>query len=101
LGLGPIKSDTDLSWGAPAGLPLRRLNDENLVIFRRAVGINSTLAGSTDPESLEEGRKKAVGIYRSALTEVRRKQWMYWSLSILINASHFAQIIIGASLTAL
>jgi hypothetical protein len=101
LGLGPIKSDTDLSWGAPAGLPLRRLNDENLVIFRRAVGINSTLAGSTDPESLEEGRKKAVGIYRSALTEVRRKQWMYWSLSVLINASHFAQIIIGASLTAL
>ncbi|KAK4125983.1 hypothetical protein N657DRAFT_654459 [Parathielavia appendiculata] len=98
---GPLKSDTDLSWGAPAGLPIRRLNDENLVIFRRAVGINSTLAGSTDPESLEEGRKKAVGIYRSALTEVRRKKVAYRFLSFLINASHFAQIIIGASLTAL
>ncbi|KAK4032548.1 hypothetical protein C8A01DRAFT_50682 [Parachaetomium inaequale] len=102
LGLrGPVKADTDLSWGAPAGLHIRRLNDENLVIFRRAVGINSTLSGSTDPESLEAGRRKAVGIYAAALSEVRRKKWMYHILSFVINASHFAQIIIGASLTAL
>jgi hypothetical protein len=102
LGLrGPVKADTDLSWGAPAGLHIRRFNDENLVIFRRAVGINSTLSGSTDPASLEAGRRKAVGIYSAALSEVRRKKWMFHLLSFVINASHFTQIIIGASLTAL
>lgn len=97
----PKAVDTDMSWGLPAGLPIRRLNDENLVIFRRAVGINSTLAGSTDPESLEEGRKKAVGIYAAALKAQRRKKLHYSLISILIYFSHFAQIIIGASLTAL
>ncbi|GAB1319171.1 hypothetical protein MFIFM68171_09381 [Madurella fahalii] len=95
------KADTNTSWGVPAGLPIRRMNDENLVIFRRAVGINSALAGSTDPESLEEGRKKAVGIYAAALKAERRKKLMYRLISILVNGCHFAQIIIGASLTAL
>jgi hypothetical protein len=98
---GPTKADTDLSWGLPAGLPIRRLNDESLVIFRRAVGINSTLAGSADPDSLEAGRRKAVGIYGEALGEARRKGWLFRALAFCINASHFAQIVIGASLTAL
>jgi hypothetical protein len=95
------ETDPDPVWGLPAGLPIRRLNDENLVIFRRAVGINSTLAGSTDPESLEEGRKKAVGIYAAALRAQRRKKLMYRLIGFLIYVCHFAQIIIGASLTAL
>ncbi|KAK4154985.1 hypothetical protein C8A00DRAFT_13942 [Chaetomidium leptoderma] len=98
---GPIKADTDLSWGAPAGLHIRRFNDENLTIFRRAVGINTTFAGSADPQSLEEGRRKSVGLYRSVLGAVRNKMVVYHLLSLLINACHFAQIIIGASLTAL
>jgi hypothetical protein len=98
---GPPKADTDLSWGLPAGLPIRRLNDESLVIFRRAVGINSTLAGSADPDSLEAGRRKAVGIYGEALGEARRKGWLFRALAFCINASHFAQIVIGAGLTAL
>ncbi|KAK4110227.1 hypothetical protein N656DRAFT_714092 [Canariomyces notabilis] len=97
----PAETDPDPVWGLPAGLPIRRLNDENLVIFRRAVGINSTLAGSTDPESLEEGRKKAVGIYAAALRAQRRKKLMYRLIGFLIYVCHFAQIIIGASLTAL
>jgi hypothetical protein len=42
-----------------------------------------------------------VGIYAEALGEVRRKGWMFRALAFCINASHFAQIIIGASLTAL
>lgn len=95
------KANTDMSWGLPAGLPIRRMNDENLVIFRRAVGINSSLAGSADPESLEEGRKKAMGIYAAALQGERRKKLMYRLMSVLVNFCHFAQIIIGASLTAL
>ncbi len=94
-------ADTDLSWLPPAGLHIPRPNHENLVIFRRAVGINSTMAGSADPKSLEEGRKKAVGIYAVALGEVRRKKVMYHVLSAVINASHVMQIVIGASLTAL
>lgn len=88
-------------WATPAGLHIPKHNDENLVIFRRAVGINSTLAGAKDPRSLEEGRKKATGIYATALAEVRRKKWMYHVLACLINVCHLAQIIIGASLTAL
>lgn len=95
------KADTDLSWGVPAGLHIRRFNDENLVIFRRAVGINSTLSGSTDPESLEAGRRKAVGIYAAAITLERRKTWMYHTMSVFITGCHFAQIIVAASLTAL
>jgi hypothetical protein len=89
------------AWAAPEGEHIRATNDENLVIFRRAVGINSTLAGSADPASLEEGRRKAVGIYAAALREVWRKKLAYHLLSLLLNACHFAQIIIGASLTAL
>jgi hypothetical protein len=101
-GLGGVaKSHTDLSWGVPAGLHIRRFNDENLVIFRRAVGINSTLSGSTDPDSLEAGRRKAMGIYAAALKAERNKKLMYHLTSVLINACHFSQIIIGASLTAL
>ncbi|KAL2261819.1 hypothetical protein VTK26DRAFT_3233 [Humicola hyalothermophila] len=102
LELGAAKrADTDLSWGAPAGLPIRRFNDENLVIFRRAVGINSTLSGSTDPESLEAGRRKAVGIYGAVIRSERRKTFMYHAMSLFITACHFAQIIVAASLTAL
>lgn len=103
LGLrGPDNTATESPpWATPAGLHIPNRNDENLVIFRRAVGINSTLAGSRDPKSLEEGRKKATGIYAMALAEVRRKKWMYHLLALLINVCHVAQIIIGASLTAL
>ncbi|AEO66622.1 uncharacterized protein THITE_2046074 [Thermothielavioides terrestris NRRL 8126] len=113
-GGGLTKADTDLSWGAPAGLPMRGRNDENLVIFRRAVGINSwsgppaggggggSGGGADHPAALEEGRqRRRGGIYAAAAREVRRKAVQYHLLSLLINASHFAQIIIGASLTAL
>ncbi|KAK0726638.1 hypothetical protein B0T21DRAFT_293478 [Apiosordaria backusii] len=96
-----IKSDTDLSWGQPAGLPIRRTNDENLVIFRRAVGINSTLPGSTDCRSLEEGRKSAMGMYAAAMRAQRNKKFLSRLVNLIVYASHFFQIIVGASLTAL
>ncbi|KAK0722024.1 hypothetical protein B0T26DRAFT_739345 [Lasiosphaeria miniovina] len=95
------KADTDTSWGDPAGLHLRKVNDENLVIFRRAVGINSMLAGNSDSHSLEEGRREAMGMYASVLRAQTRKNVAYLLLTFLIYASHFSQIIIGASLTAL
>ncbi|KAK4199938.1 hypothetical protein QBC40DRAFT_76594 [Triangularia verruculosa] len=96
-----VKSDTDLSWGQPAGLPIRRTNDENLVIFRRAVGINSTLPGSTDCRSLEEGRKSAMGMYAAAMRAQRNKKLISRLVNLIVYASHFFQIIVGASLTAL
>ncbi|KAK0653299.1 hypothetical protein QBC41DRAFT_332486 [Cercophora samala] len=96
-----VKSDTDLSWGQPAGLPIRRTNDENLVIFRRAVGINSTLPGSTDCRSLEEGRKSAMGMYAAAMRAQRNKKIISRLVNLIVYASHFFQIIVGASLTAL
>ncbi|KAK4641035.1 hypothetical protein QC761_608820 [Podospora bellae-mahoneyi] len=96
-----LKSDTDLSWGQPAGLPIRRTNDENLVIFRRAVGINSTLPGSTDCRSLEEGRKSAMGMYAAAMRAQRNKKMISRLVNLIVYASHFFQIIVGASLTAL
>ncbi|KAK3688316.1 hypothetical protein B0T22DRAFT_380468 [Podospora appendiculata] len=99
---GPVqKADTGMTWGEPVGLHIRGSNDENLMIFRRAVGINVTLPGSADSRSLEEGRKSAVGIYAATLSMQRSKQMMYQIFTVLIYLSHFSQIIIGASLTAL
>ena len=96
-----LKADTELSWGAPMGGHIRGSNDENLVIFRRAVGINTTLAGSGDMRSLEEGRRGAVGIYLATMKAQRHKAWLYTLSSVLIWLSHFSQVVIGATLTAL
>lgn len=95
------KADTNLSWGDPAGLPMRGTNDENLVIFRRAIGINSGLAGESDPRSLEEGRKRAVGMYAATMKAQREKRVKHALIDFLLYASHLAQILIGATLTAL
>ncbi|KAK1783173.1 hypothetical protein QBC45DRAFT_447934 [Copromyces sp. CBS 386.78] len=97
---GILKADTNLSWGDPAGLPLRGTNDENLVIFRRAIGINSGLAGESDPRSLEEGRRRAVGMYAAAMKAQREKRVKHALIDFLLYASHLAQILIGATLTA-
>ncbi|KAK3398266.1 hypothetical protein B0T20DRAFT_479032 [Sordaria brevicollis] len=94
------KADTNLSWGDPAGLPMRGINDENLVIFRRAIGINSGLAGESDPRSLEEGRKRAVGMYAATMKAQREKRVKHALIDFLLYASHLAQILIGATLTA-
>ncbi|CCC05039.1 unnamed protein product [Sordaria macrospora k-hell] len=96
---GIIKADTNLSWGDPAGLPMRGTNDENLVIFRRAIGINSGLAGESDPRSLEEGRSRAVGMYAAAMKAQREKRVKHALIDFLLYASHLAQILIGAALT--
>ncbi|KAH6632071.1 hypothetical protein F5144DRAFT_592914 [Chaetomium tenue] len=46
------KTDIELAiWGSPAGLHMRRPNDENLVIFQRAVGINSNSNRDRDSSS--------------------------------------------------
>ncbi|KAI0172142.1 hypothetical protein GGR52DRAFT_591865 [Hypoxylon sp. FL1284] len=96
----PVKSVTNLSWGAPAGLPVRGPNDENLVIFRRALGINSHLE-ARDAGTLEEGRKSAVGVYRSVLRAQSRKATGHAALTAFLYLCYFAQVVVGAALTAL
>ncbi|KAK4444904.1 hypothetical protein QBC34DRAFT_429502 [Podospora aff. communis PSN243] len=95
------KADLEMAWSEPAGLRVRRANDENLVIFRRAVGINSELEHADDCRSLEEGRRKATGMYAATLQAQRHKQMMYTLIQVMVYTSHFMQIIVGASLTAL
>ncbi|KAK1836559.1 hypothetical protein QBC39DRAFT_296622 [Podospora conica] len=96
------KADEQVSWSAPAGLRPRSQNDENLSIFRRAVGINAALpATSTTLLTLEEGRAHATGMYASVLSTQRQKTLVYNALQALVYLSHFLQIILGASLTAL
>ncbi|KAB5536011.1 hypothetical protein GE09DRAFT_337783 [Coniochaeta sp. 2T2.1] len=94
------KASTNIPWGAPAGLAMRGANDEMLLIFRRAVGINSDLSTST-VTSLEAGRRKAVGVYADILRTKRSKAIWYMFLNIVLWLSYFFQIIVGAGLTAL
>lgn len=96
-GVGPNHTP---SWPIPAGLPPRDNDDENLIIFRRAIGINYHLAAA-DTVSMEEGRRKAVGIYKAVITAKRNKMWQFRAMWCVIMFCHFAQIIIGAALTAL
>jgi len=75
--IAAIKADEEIVWSEPAGLRVRGQNDENLVIFRRAVGINSTLSTATDCRSLEEGRQAATGMYAACIREQRQKKLTY------------------------
>lgn len=98
------KVDTDLSWATPAGLRMRDNNDDSqvLLIFRRAVGINSDKASTfTDSETLEKGRRRAVGVYKHVIEQQRRKRLVHHTLGIVLYISHFMQIIVAAVLTAL
>ncbi|KAK3987603.1 hypothetical protein QBC44DRAFT_371935 [Cladorrhinum sp. PSN332] len=107
------KADTDLSWGEPAGLPIPPANDENLLIFRRAVGINAAgtapappspsnpTCSDSDPRSLEECRRVAKGMYLATIKARRRKARLYGAIATLIYLTYFFQILVGASLTAL
>lgn len=99
---GIVKAATDYSWTTPLGLPARDNDDENPLIFRRAVGINSDRASTfTDSEMLEQGRRHAVGIYRSVIQNQRSKRITHHTLGFILYASHFLQIVLAATLTAL
>ena len=97
---GILKADTNMSWGPPAGLKIRGPNDENLVIFRKALGINYHLE-SADECTLEEGRQSAVGIYKNVITIRNRKRMRYSGVGAFIYTCYFTQIVVGAALTAL
>ncbi|KAI1183877.1 hypothetical protein F5B17DRAFT_447818 [Nemania serpens] len=94
------KAETVMSWGAPAGLSIRDGNDENLLIFRRALGIN-VYREAGDGGTLEEGRATAIGIYRVVVDAQARMVVQHAVLQAFLYVVYFAQIIIGAALTAL
>ncbi|KAI0505478.1 hypothetical protein F5B22DRAFT_525756 [Xylaria bambusicola] len=97
----PRKAETFQSWGAPAGLPIPSNNNENLLIFRKALGINLQRDVADSNGTLEEGRKKAIGIYRSVIETQTRMLIQHALLTAFLYLVYFAQIIIGAALTAL
>lgn len=90
-----------MSWGAPAGLAIRTNNDENLLIFRKALGINMHRDTTDTSGTLEEGRKTAIGIYRTVIETQTRMMIQHALLQAFLYLVYFAQIIIGAALTAL
>lgn len=97
------KADTQIQWPVPLGGHPRLPNDESLIIFRRAVGINSDQGPKPKSTSsaVEEGIYKPTGIYRSVIEEQRKRAWQHFSISWALNIVHFAQVVIGATLTAL
>ncbi|KAI1172910.1 hypothetical protein F4777DRAFT_484373 [Nemania sp. FL0916] len=101
----PAKADTMMSWGAPEGLSIRSNNDENLLIFRKALGINMhagvSQSSSKYTGTLEEGRKGAIGIYKTVIETQTQKAVRHALLQTFLYLVYFAQIIIGAALTAL
>lgn len=92
------QADAETSWPTPAGLAPRSDNDENLQIFRRAVGINTALGGA---DALELGRTGATGIYKSVAAMARNRKWQFFLLNVAIYACHVTQISMGAVLTTL
>lgn len=70
-------------------------------MFRRAVGINSDFSSPLDQSVLEQGRKNAVGIYRTVILQERRKKRMHHAVSGMVWACHGTQIVVGATLTCL
>lgn len=96
------KASTNIQWGQPIGLPIRNATDEPLMVFRRAVGINSDLApASTEPAAAELGRREPAGMYRNVVRLKRRRRAQHFCVSWLLNLLHFSQVVIGAALTAL
>ncbi|ETS72938.1 hypothetical protein PFICI_15330 [Pestalotiopsis fici W106-1] len=96
----PKKVDTNMSWGMPLGLGVRGPNDENLIIFRKAVGINYSKSHA-DFSTLEEGRKTATGIYKMVIDAQVKKHIQHDFMTALMYFFYLAQIVIGAALTAL
>ncbi len=52
---------------------MRCSNDENLVIFRKAVGINYHLEYA-DRITIEESRKSAIGVYKIVVMTHEKKR---------------------------
>jgi hypothetical protein len=72
-------------------------NENNLLKFRRAIGIN---IDSQDAD-LESARRGARGLYKAIIAQQRRRSRQYHCIEILFYLALGAQIMIGATLSAL
>lgn len=90
----------------PAGATFCGGNDDNLAVFRRAIGINSDTGdwsrapGMSLPD-VETGRRNAVGMYRAVLQQHQYKRRLHHAVSGLVWTCHGVQIVVGAALTSL
>lgn len=97
------------AWSDPLGRPSRGDNDEHLLMFRRAVGINSDLApfpppGQDQRALLEQGRSRtptALGIYGTVLRQERRQRLLHHAVGGMVWGCHGLQIVLGATLACL
>ncbi|KAK6227485.1 C6 transcription factor [Colletotrichum tabaci] len=72
----------------------------NLVLFRRAVGINAG-SGPHDDSDTETGRAAALGIYAEAIAAYRRARTLRILATVVVYACHAAQLLTGAALTSM
>lgn len=75
-------------------------NPSNLLLFRRAIGINTHL-GPEDECNLEGGRSAALGIYAATIAARDRYRIYRILVTVLLYTCHAVQLVIGAVLTAL
>ncbi|KAF4782084.1 C6 transcription factor [Colletotrichum scovillei] len=75
-------------------------NPSTLLLFRRAVGINTHLQPADDCD-LEAGRTSALGIYASTIAAHRRFRTLRILATVLIYSCHATQIVVGGVLTCL
>jgi hypothetical protein len=73
--------------------------DDNLTKFRKAVGININVDDTG--ADLESARKGARGLYKEVIDQQTRRSRQYILVEILFYLALGAQIVIGATLTAL
>lgn len=88
----------------PLGRPARGDDDELLLMFRRAIGINTANPprnpaqnGPADNNDSSDAR----GIYGSVLAQERRKRVLHHTLGGMVWGCHGVQIVLGAALTCL
>ncbi|KAI0469699.1 hypothetical protein GGR56DRAFT_668497 [Xylariaceae sp. FL0804] len=99
----PKSTNAPLGWGPPAGLGIRDRHDENLLVFRRALGINCHGPSPSAPDggTLEEARASSVGIYAEVIRARRSTARRHALLTGSLHAGYFLQVIVGAVLTSL
>lgn len=98
------KASTNIQWPEPVGLPLRKDTDEPLMVFRRAIGINSDLSPphhEKKPGAAELGLRQPTGMYATIKRRKHKRKTQHFIMSWALNLLHFAQVVIGATLTAL
>lgn len=86
--------------GSHQSSPSNSSDPSNLVLYRRAVGINVHLQPQDDCD-VESGRISALGIYASTIAAHRRVRIYRIIATVVLYTCHAAQLIIGAVVAAM